>query len=285
MKKRMIKNFFGYAREREAIRIRREDHPGQPPWTPDPILQKYRFCNVFREDDTVTQWFRKNVREPLRDNPVQVLRSTIVFRWFNRVSTGKKILDLLRRGGFSNYDKMRRELTGIYPLISGAYMIKTPGGMNKLEGLIYCFEKILPHTRWLAKVIQEGRSIEMATIHLSLYPYLGKFMAYEIVTDLRHTCLLDNATDTNSWANPGPGAHRGLQRLGGIPFKQRLHDEQMQEGMLELLKLSRDIGYWPNRWKPWEMREVEHTLCEFDKYERARLGEGRPKQLFRGGTL
>jgi len=28
---------------------------------------------------------------------------------------------------------------------------------------------------------------------------------------------------------------------------------------------------------------VEHTLCEFDKYERARLGEGKPKEIFRNG--
>ncbi|GAF76676.1 unnamed protein product [marine sediment metagenome] len=38
---------------------------------------------------------------------------------------------------------------------------------------------------------------------------------------------------------------------------------------------------WPDDWPLWEMREVEHTLCEFDKYERVRLGEGTPKQLFR----
>jgi hypothetical protein len=29
------------------------------------------------------------------------------------------------------------------------------------------------------------------------------------------------------------------------------------------------------------MREVEHTLCEFDKYERVRLGQGRSKRRYR----
>ncbi len=31
-------------------------------------------------------------------------------------------------------------------------------------------------------------------------------------------------------------------------------------------------------WPPLELREIEHSLCEFDKYERVRLGEGKPKQ-------
>jgi hypothetical protein len=29
------------------------------------------------------------------------------------------------------------------------------------------------------------------------------------------------------------------------------------------------------------MREVEHTLCEFDKYERVRTGEGKPRGVYR----
>jgi hypothetical protein len=34
-------------------------------------------------------------------------------------------------------------------------------------------------------------------------------------------------------------------------------------------------------WPSWEMRDVEHTLCEFDKYERIRLGEGRTRGVYR----
>jgi hypothetical protein len=59
----------------------------------------------------------------------------------------------------------------------------------------------------------------------------------------------------------------------------------MNTSMGILLSASRLEHNWPHEWPAWEMREVEHTLCEFDKYERARLGEGRPKQRFNpGGT-
>ena len=30
-----------------------------------------------------------------------------------------------------------------------------------------------------------------------------------------------------------------------------------------------------------EMRDIEHCLCEFDKYERTRLGEGRPRAKYK----
>jgi hypothetical protein len=38
-----------------------------------------------------------------------------------------------------------------------------------------------------------------------------------------------------------------------------------------------DAGAWPI----WEMREVEHTLCEFDKYMRVVNGEGFPRGRYK----
>jgi alpha-glutamyl/putrescinyl thymine pyrophosphorylase clade 1 len=46
--------FFDWCIEREAILIRRE--AGEPPpWSRDPVFQKGRFLNVFREDDKGTK--------------------------------------------------------------------------------------------------------------------------------------------------------------------------------------------------------------------------------------
>ena len=54
--------------EREAIRKRRE--AGEPaPWTTDPILAAYRFCNVWREDDAVTRHIAWTWRDPYSDDP------------------------------------------------------------------------------------------------------------------------------------------------------------------------------------------------------------------------
>ena len=105
-------------------------------------------------------------------------------------------------------------------------------------------------------------------------------MAYEVVTDLRHTRYLQGASDIYSWANAGPGAIRGLNRLHGRPVKQGLRQEQANQEMLEIMRaLGR--GLWRSDFPILEMRDVEHCLCEWDKYERVRLGEGKPRARFR----
>ena len=121
------------------------------------------------------------------------------------------------------------------------------------------------------------------------YYMVGRFVAYEIVCDFRHTPLLNNATDKLTWANMGPGAKRGLKRLG-MPHKG---PEQGIDSMVRLYKTAkRYVGSHlrphiitkathPN-YPPFELREIEHSLCEFDKYERVRTGAGRPRELFDG---
>lgn len=282
--------FFAYARERYRVMLRRET--GQPaPWTDDPILRQYRFCNVFREDDRVTRWIAENVRRPLRRDP-RVLLAMYIARWFNRIPT----LERLEGRAVSNTnlfltwnrDYAERRLRDVKPLVTGAYMVKTPAGKNKLEGVLECIEAFVPHAERVGHEMLAARSLQHATELLQQFPYMGPFMAYEVVTDLRHTYLLDQATDILSWANPGPGAARGLGRvLYGEPERFDRHVkcqvDEMQEAMQMLLARSRDPLFWPSDWPKWEMREVEHTLCEFDKYERARLGEGTPKQRYNGG--
>lgn len=283
-------DFFTYARERYQIMLRRRS--GQPgPWTDDSILREFRFCNVFREDDKTTTWFREHVREPLRDSP-HVLWATLVHRWFNRIRTMEVLNDSalgIARGEF-HPDAIRERLHHSLapgPYITAAYMIKTPAGMNKIDGLLWCLGKIHPDVEHLAAHMRpEEATLEGVWEVLREYPYLGDFMAYEIVTDLRHTALLDHAEDIYTWANPGPGAARGLARVEGrsLGYYNRHKQADRQQlilGMRRLLEATNDNNNWPGEWPCWELRDVEHTLCEFDKYDRVRCGQGRPKEKFR----
>lgn len=316
--------FFAYARERHSTHLRRA--AGLPPasWTADPILQQYRFCNVFRELDRTTIWFRENVRDPLRSSS-DVLLATVLFRWFNRIVTGEQIFcqtDLEYMPPATPWEvalatnttlPLRRGIRGKGPYVTGSYIIKTPDGMSKLDGVLWCVEQFMlreysmpgigPALGWQQAASLEPDAcvtMEMMWQWLRQFPYLGDFMSYEVVTDLRHTALLERATDIMTWANPGPGAMRGLNRIHGRDLNKRVLKEQACREMQELLAMSQDWRYWPRpgtpvadwatswgraemtgSWPAWEMREVEHTLCEFDKYERARLGEGRPRQILR----
>lgn len=342
-----IADFFAFARERHAVYLRRR--AGLPgPWTEDPILAKYKFTNVFRELDRTTVWFREHVRDSLRESP-DVLLATVVFRWFNRITTGEAIFSqdsaLFPKDHHTAWDCrgwigpddgpvdwindfLRPSILsycGSGPYVTGAYIIKTPDGYNKLDGVLKCIEWFASQEHPARQGMIQRSDVgwqEIADLclrhpgEISLYeiwywlkafPFLGDFMAYEIVTDLRHTALLNRAPDIMTWANPGPGAARGLGRIHSgnkDEFNQHRDKSGLITEMQTILELSQSKKYWPQiihpdsitigndyelsvpldqmlNWPSWEMREVEHTLCEFDKYERARTGEGRPRGTFR----
>lgn len=329
--------FFAYARERHAIYLRRA--AGLPrPWTRDEILQKYRFTCVFRELDRTTEWFRRNVRDPLRDRP-EVLLATVLFRMLNRVETGEAIFcqkglwtngtafeEFLAEGDARVLKRAVVDYVGKKgPYVTGAYIIAGPPGKPKLDGML---QVVQDFARGAARWDRTGLDVTWRTVArgsprhdftleevfnwLSRFSYLGHFHSYEIVTDLRHTALLDRAPDVMTWANVGPGARRGLNRIYGRSREKAgrsgwgasIPEEQALKEMRDILEASRNQNFWPQKyggrsggvawsrsilepcmesakcWPAWELRDVEHTLCEFDKYERVRTGEGRPRGRF-----
>lgn len=274
--------FFALARERYHIFLRREAGE-KAPWTKDEILRQFKFCNVFREDDRTTIWIRENIREPLRNDP-KVFQAIVIARWFNRVSTMERIKDILLEDSWT-HEKGEALLRGVSPLLSAAYLIRSPQGMDKLTGMLWQIDQCLEAVRAKAQEMASSSrayTLQEITEWLARFPGIGEFLAYEVVSDLRHTFLLENAPDIMTWANPGPGCEKGIRHLLGGSTGGKAN---MVLVMQQLVEASRDPENWPAEWPAWEMREAEHMLCEFDKYERTRLGEGTPKQLFNGGGV
>lgn len=260
------KEFFSTARERYHIRLRRLQSQN-PPWTIDPVFQKWFFCNVHREHDKTTVWFRENIRNHL--NGLGVIEATVIFRWFNRIGTCEKIMDLI----LGEWDPVeaRNRLKNVRPVVTGAYMVKGVSYLPKLEGVIAAIGKVLP---LLPDLKIDKYSLQNTWKEIRELPLVGGFTAYEIITDLRWTDVLRNATDTNTWANAGPGCARGLEWLTGHHYNRnsQYDQEAMNRMMRELLLLSREERHWPQNWDSWEMREVEHWLCEYSKYKKAQTG-------------
>ena len=287
--------------ERERIRLKKEVFKASPPWTEDPILREFKFCQVFREDDRTTRWFRTHVRDPLKNEP-EVIMATVIFRWFNFINTGRTLIehDLLM-----NWDREKaiEEVTKQPKWVTGAYIVKTPNGMDKVTGVAECVSHMWRDREHIINELEkfkedDGGSLKKAWLLFKGYPYMGPFMAYEVVTDLRHTYILEDATDVLTWANAGPGAMRGLNRLTGrdISFSQRSHDWNTEMQELYALaskklspyvtKLTIQSGAVPSitpvtRRNPYELREIEGGLCEFDKYSRIYKKEGRTRSIFK----
>jgi len=280
---------------------------GEPkPWTDDHVLQRYSFTNVFRELDKTTVWYAKNVRERFNATP-HVFMATVLFRWFNRIETGEVIFNqqdslvggdvggayLEARATSADIERGVRAALGSGPFTTGAYIITSPAGMDKLKGVLHCVDEInKKRAHWRDYFNGKQRTLEEAWHRLKAEKHMGPFMAYEVITDLYHTPLLESAPDIMTWCNPGPGAKRGLLRLykGDSAVTERGVSIPWPPGecIRMIYHLMNDINmdddYDPAFWgKPyWDMRDVEHTLCEYDKYRRVLQGQGKPRNLYRG---
>jgi hypothetical protein len=292
-----LERFLYWCKARHEIHVKRVNLELPRPWTDDEVLRSYFFTNPYRENDKTTVWFRENIRERLR-NEDEVLMATVIFRWFNLIETGYTLL------GDANHDDLTvlwNERTAVArlqsmwgdgrtPVFTGAYMIKAGNGERgcKIPNVCKAITRVWHERDRLLHICKSDCRLEALWESLTRFDHLGGFMAYEIVCDLRYTYLLDEATDVDTWANPGPGCLRGLLRLEGgkIPMKDNGRPNRNASVKNPLPKMVDLLAVCRERLKGmprFELREVEHSLCEWDKYERARTGEGgRMKRVFNG---
>ena len=283
-----IERFYYWINERHAIYQKRAKGV-RPPWTEDPILQEYKFTNPFRENDRVTVWMRNNWTKPNNNRPHgEIIFNCCLFRmvgtsefadehgWvqqFNPAQTKQLINTRIERG---------------LRTFTGAYIITNQGlKLPKSEVVVdYFLSPIWENKEALAQTATNSQSLQ--ALHEEMATYRGwgggGFMSYEVVTDLNYTPVLSSAKDRYRWANAGPGAKRGLNRIHDRPLKSRLGDYQCNREMQDLLELSgRYIGKHIDPLAV-DMRCIEHSLCEWDKYERVRLGQGKPRSKYHADT-
>lgn len=282
------------------------------PWTTDPVLREGHFCNIFRELDRVTIWIRENIREPFADHPYLWFMLCIA-RYINRPQTLAHLLNT--QGCWPSHPTFKPEnMTALLAdmaargetIFTGAYLITPCAPSMKPESTWpkykYISETVLGRL-WEDRK-QWGDRLDKATVpslqatwdwfQQPRYVGWGPFMAYEVVTDLRHTRYLRNAFDIYTWANAGPGAFRGLNRLHGRPLTERQSQQKACEEMQALwcdvcqvdTKEFNDV-FGPFEGEDcgtprFEMRDIEHSLCEFDKWCRVTLGQGQMRMKYHG---
>ena len=275
-----------WVREREDARLRKEN--GEPfPWATDDIINTYRFCNVRREDDRVTVWVRKNIREAFADNPNLWLMLCMARQINWPGSLGK----LISAGNlpWPVDDKfeppiMAEVLDGMdaagEKVWTGAYII--PAGSTKGEWKTASLARKIA-ALWKDRHLferylrQEQKWVTMRGFHEKLMKYdgWGPFLAYQAVVDMRFTPILSGAADTQTWAAAGPGTIRGLNRIHG----RRLDHPLPQSFALGEMKIIHAASLEATG-VAMDFTDVPNILCETDKYLRVKNGEGRPRALY-----
>jgi len=287
MNDKALRKFFYWINERHAIYLKKERGKLWP-WTKDPILVKYKFTNVFRQLDRTTEDLSVRLNGLGTSKKPLVFRSIVIFRLFNRTETYD---ELFNNGLCEEWNcKYATEILEYrkrqgHKIFTGSYVV-TGGGSNngkprsKISLICKAIDDILKDT----DVILKNRTIQDMVAALKEYPTVGGFVAYELATDMRHTTILHKAPDIMTWANPGPGARRGLNRIHDRPLASKVSEEQMVQEMIVLLdhSMRKRKPHVPQL----EMRDIEHSLCEFDKYMRVFNEEGRtPRGIYKRREL
>lgn len=287
--------FVKFVCDRESLRLRKE--LGITPWTYDSILEKYRFCNIRRRDDRVSQWIIKHVIAG-NEGDVTLLAFLALCRFVNWPPTIQEILsarlwpsadrrmDWGAMGDVIDSRTKRGEKAW-----TGAFMVR---GEQKSHGHPWAF---WGKGRYIAKIVVEreltrsadriyeaietGTRGAVASVLSRQYAW-GAFMAGQVVDDWTWTPALRDANDHYVWAPQGPGSIRGLNRVLGRGLGGKFSEVEWVEQLQELREAT--IFRLGGQYNDLTLMDIQNCLCEFDKYERVRLGEGRPRSSYRPET-
>lgn len=314
-----LASFYGWMNERHSIWDKR-DQGLLKPWTQDPIMQVYKFTNVFRELDPGTIMLRLMEQKPVikylqavdtecdrqYEMAALILFNTIWWRIWNWHEHGPNL------GFVGQYSQLEEYMLGLHHsgkrMWTSAHMVRGEGGEPKVFPYLRLMKAVWDYRANLTLEVVEHGTLQGAFNRLLNLRLVGDFTAYEIASDLRWS-LLRKAPDKLTWGNPGNGAIRGMRRLGFPPTiaTMRWLWEQapfhLSDALIEHFPAfiswdqvgftihededfatheDEDVVKEQPTWPPFEIREIEHSLCEFDKHQRAIQGQGAPRQKYPG---
>ena len=265
-------SYWRFAALRQDIYHRRvRGEPG--PWTTDPVLSAHRFTNTYRAADRVSQYMIRNVAYDGDQAPEEVVFRVLLFKLFNRIETWELLAGAVgpltaRDFDVEIFDKVMSEAFARGDrLYSAAYIMPTaiPGLARKHRSHLELLRQMLDDR--LADRLSAAGSMGAAYDVLLGYRGIGPFLAYQLVTDLNYTSVLDFSE--MDFVVPGPGARSGIRKCFTHPGDYNevdvirfMADSQEQE--FERLGL-----HFETLWgRPLQLIDCQNLFCEVDKYAR-----------------
>jgi hypothetical protein len=139
----------------------------------------------------------------------------------------------------------------------------------------------------LPSQIQDCTTMRSGYDLLLSYPLIGKFLAYQYITDINYSEITNFSEE--EFTIPGPGARDGIRKcftsLGGIT-ETELIKMLAERQEYEFERLGLDFKYLGGR--RLQYIDIQNVFCETDKYSRVAhpdivgiSGRTRIKQLFK----
>ncbi len=249
--------FFDFCRAREAVRLAREAG-ATAPWTSDPILQRGRFLNVFREDDRSTQALMRFVG-PVVDDLPRLIQAVFFARWCNRSET----LDHLPVALLDDPQALRHALERLpdqpwcnvtaYPVEPVTWQGQR---VSRLAAATDLFAQIREElTAWV--VGAEGQVTTATAAVNQRFGMSNDFPIFMAVMDL--AWFRPEVIDPASPVPTGIGAEPYMDRLA--TYLDLPSHQAVAERMIAL-----QARYWPQAKRAFQPIDIEYLTCECRKY-------------------
>lgn len=289
-----LDKFFYYMEERQRITMKRRR--GEPfPWTDDPFLRDYKFTNVYRELDRNSQWEIRNIIiRNLSDE--DTLFQVLVFRIFNN----PEFFDFNKKkygwksGIPSFHEYVQKDFeqaildyraTGKNPFTT-SYLTNSKACPGKTRD--WCFGNVIVpsyHERVpsLLKEIKQHKTPEQTAKSFYLLKSAGWFVAHEFYISL---CYIAKYREKSffpwtemDWTNVGPGASLGIRIIFPNLDNTKLQKEAIYK--LHAMSQSKMPNFeWLDDSKEWTLHQIEFCLCEFSKYFKMMIKEGKQRSRY-----
>jgi len=270
--------YWYFAYERQNIFWKKLNGESAP-WTDDPILREYKFCNSYRVNDRVSQYLLKNViYNGKKYSAEDMLFRIILFKLFNKEATWELLLDnfsdiTLEGFVFEKYSMvLENAISSGIKIYNDAYIScanKAFGYDRKHDNHLALLNKMFNIDKIQSKILK-CKTMEEAFNIIKSYPLIGNFMAYQLVTDINYSDAVN--WKENEFTVAGPGSLRGIKKCFISRGKMSNEDiirymyEHQDEEFKRLNLPFKKIG---NR--PLQLIDCQNIFCEFDKYCREAL--------------
>ncbi|MBS1892552.1 MAG: hypothetical protein JST59_14740 [Actinobacteria bacterium] len=268
--------YWRFAAERHRIfedRLQGTDAP----WSADPILATFKFCNAYRVLDRVSQYLVREViygDQALDMNAEDCFMRIVLFRLFSKETTWETLegatggltlstLDIERLG-----DELE-ELRSRQPIYTSAFILAAPsvfGHAAKHRNHLALVSQMF-RNGGLGRALARAASLEEVYKALVAFPMIGPFLGYQIAIDLNYSDHLD--FDEDEFTVPGPGALRGIAKVFSDPGSrtpEELIMRMVERQEDEFARLGIDFHGLFGR--PLKAIDCQNLFCETDKYSR-----------------
>lgn len=272
MNNEMIRQYWAFACERQNIFYKKIESK-EGPYTQDPVLQTYKFCNAYRVLDRVSQFLLSEVIYSKQNFGSEDTAFRILFfKIFNLPKTWLEVEKhfgeiSLKTFNFEKYAAFLKELKTKQAIYNSAYIMcatKAFGFNLKHENHLYLLDKMFNKDN-LAQKLLSTKTFKDAFNLLVSYPLIGNFLAYQYVTDLNYSNHF--VWDDSSFTVAGPGSKRGIVKVFGKVknFEEKIMETYNRQEE-DLKKFGLEFRYLKNH--KLSPIDIQNLFCEFDKYLR-----------------